>query len=462
MNVLLGHGYFLKEDKVEESVMMPYPPQGLLHITTYLKTKNIDCEIFDSTFSSYDELCDFLLKNKPRYLGLYVNLMTRVNIVKMLEFIKNSEELDDIVVILGGPDVSYHTGKYLDRGADYCITGEGEHTFYRLIMHLEGDKKGPPASIPGISYRDENNETVYTGEPGLIENIDELPFPDFGLIDIEPYFSTWKENHGFTSMTISTMRGCPYSCRWCSKAVFGKTFRRRSPEMVVGELEKLQKRYNPDRYWIVDDVFTISKEWLKGFTDEIKSRGLEISYECVSRADRMDDEVIALLKESGCNTLWIGAESGSQKVLDLMDRRVEAARVRDMIKATKRAGIESGTFLMLGYPGETEKDIVETAKHLRDSLPDLLTITMAYPIPGTALYAEAEKAGLKVPGEWGCYTDREIDFRRTYRRTYYTHAIRYLHHSAKAGKALANRNMTRGVKHSLICNISRVLMAVSK
>jgi radical SAM superfamily enzyme YgiQ (UPF0313 family) len=194
---------------------------------------------------------------------------------------------------------------------------------------------------------------------------------------------------------------------------------------VVAEMKNIQEAYNPDQIWFVDDVFTVSHKWLREFVDELKNEKVLIPYECISRADRMNQEVLDLLKESGCFRVWIGAESGSQKVLDAMDRRVNAEWVRTVIKDAKHAGLETGTFIMLGYPGETEEDIIETYNHLVESDPDMFTITVAYPIKGTSLYHDVEDSFINKPN-WETSTDRDIDFKRTYPRTYYHFAVKWL------------------------------------
>ena len=219
------------------------------------------------------------------------------------------------------------------------------------------------------------------------------------------------------------MRGCPYTCKWCSRAVYGLSYRRRNPDKVVEELVQIKKEYNPDSLWFVDDVFTISHKWLTSFRDELRKQNLLIPYECITRADRLNEEVILMLKETGCFRVWIGAESGSQKVIDLMDRRVDVNQVREMIQLTRKHGIEAGTFIMLGYPGETEEDIEETIRHLKASNPDYFTITVAYPIKGTELYQEIE-AIQTTNLDWSTSTDRQVDFKRTYSRKYYDYAVK--------------------------------------
>ncbi|MDO8366862.1 MAG: radical SAM protein, partial [Saprospiraceae bacterium] len=233
---------------------------------------------------------------------------------------------------------------------------------------------------------------------------------------------------------------------WCSTAVYGQSYRRRSPENVVDEIVWLQKNYAFDLIWFVDDVFTVSHKWLNEFCDALQKRRVNVRFECITRADRLNDGVLELLKAAGCFRVWIGAESGSQRIIDAMDRRVDVAQVREMIRSARRTGIEAGTFIMLGYPGETEVDIRETVQHLKDSNPDLFTITVAYPIKGTGLYDAVEASSFaELP--WEKRTDRDLDFRRTYPRRYYDFAVRwtvnsvYLHKARLAGKLLTFKGL---------------------
>jgi radical SAM superfamily enzyme YgiQ (UPF0313 family) len=470
MKIILSHGYFLEEDKAEQQIMMPYPPQGILHLNAYLAKYSIPSSVFDSTFSSFIEMSSHIKSEKPDILGLYCNLMTRTNIIKLIEFIRDDTNLRNIKIILGGPDVRHHRREYLSAGADICVVGEGEETLRELIDGAM-EQWSDGTSVKGVAYKNNLGEIISTPERTLIKDLDHLPFPDLNQVRVERYFDTWQEHHGYTSLTISTMRGCPYTCQWCSKAVFGNTYRRRSPAPVVKELARLNKTYHPNQYWIVDDVFTISKKWLHEFQQELERQQVSISYSCITRADCMDDEVIRLLVDSGCHKLWIGAESGSQKVLDRMDRRVEAEKVREMIIKSKEAGIETGTFLMLGYPGETLEDIRQTMRHIRLCKPDLMTLTLAYPIMGTSFYKEVETSlklsdtggAYRLPKEapWGSYTDHQLDYPRTYTKSFYKHAIRYLFHGHAAIKISDNNkipNLLKLIKHRLISIISFTIM----
>jgi radical SAM superfamily enzyme YgiQ (UPF0313 family) len=283
---------------------------------------------------------------------------------------------------------------------------------------------------------------VINEERQLLKNVDLLPFPNRSKIDLQLYFDTWKKAHGHSTISLSTMRGCPYTCKWCSRAVYGMSYRRRSPKLVADEIEKLQREYTFDSIWFVDDVFTINHKWLREFSAEIVARKISVRYEIITRADRMNAEVIDLLLKSGCYRVWIGAESGSQKIIDAMDRRVDVMQVREMIRLARKKGLEAGTFIMLGYPGETQQDIKETIRHLSDSDPDFYTLTIAYPIKGTPLYTETENAFIHPPA-WEESTDRDIDFARTYPRRYYDFAVRWVNNEVEFRRSVRRRNFMR-------------------
>jgi anaerobic magnesium-protoporphyrin IX monomethyl ester cyclase len=418
MKVLLTHAYFLCDDQKEQRIMKPYPPLGLLYLSSWLDQHGIANDVFDTTFASSNELSSYLIKTQPTVIGIYVNLMTKPNVLRL---IKEARALvPDTKIILGGPEVTHSAEKFLRAGADAIVIGEGERTFLELVQYIMSGKTFDP-SIAGIAYLD-GDRCVQTLERDKLRDLDELPIPAREKINLNQYLDAWKKIHGRNAMSVSTMRGCPYTCKWCSRAVYGLSYRRRSPEKVVEELAHITKQYQPDTIWFVDDVFTISHKWLNSFREELESANLKISYECITRADRLNEEVILILKATGCFRVWIGAESGSQKVIDLMDRRVDVSQVREMIRLTRKHQMETGTFIMLGYPGETEADIYETIQHLKVSDPDHFTITLAYPIRGTELFDEVEVTNNDL--SWSSSTDRDIDFKRTYARKYYDFAVR--------------------------------------
>lgn len=448
MEILLTHCYFIQDDEKEQEIMRPYPPLGILYLSGYLEEQGIENEVYDTTFSSKQDFRLYLLHHKPHIIGIYVNLMTKLNVLETIRFVK--ENLPDTVIILGGPEVRYSAENFLRYGADYIVIGEGEETMAELVKHLmlvpageQGREYGhditSSQAVAGVAFLD-NDKFVQTAERQKIKDLNELSVPNRKKINLHLYLQAWRERHGKNALSVSTMRGCPYTCKWCSRAVYGLSYRRRNADKVVEELVQIKKDYNPDSLWFVDDVFTISHKWLSAFRDELRKHNLLIPYECITRADRLNEEVIAILKETGCFRVWIGAESGSQKVIDLMDRRVDVNQVRDMIKLTRKHGIEAGTFIMLGYPGETEKDIEETIHHLKESNPDHFTITVAYPIKGTELYEEVE-AIQTTKLDWSTSTDRQVDFKRTYSRKYYDYAVKHVIsevNSFKSSKAEKN------------------------
>jgi radical SAM superfamily enzyme YgiQ (UPF0313 family) len=402
-------------------------------VSAWLEKHQYENSVFDSTFSSFSELSRYLLNEKPDVVGIYTNLMTKLNVLRIIRFMKSEAELSKCKIILGGPEVRHNVNNFLSHGADFIVLGEGEETMFDLIRHLDTGQK-PLIELTGIAYKDSSNNPIQNQERPKIKDIDILPFPNRHKVDMSLYFRAWKAKHGASAASVNTMRGCPYTCKWCSTAVYGQSYRRRSPKLVVDEMEWLQKQYSVDTVWFVDDVFTISHVWLQEFADEVVKHGLVLPFECITRADRMDEEVILNLKRSSCFRVWIGAESGSQRVIDLMDRRVDVNQVREMIQLSKKHGIETGTFIMLGYPGETEADIYETLDHLKRSDPDLYTITVAYPIKGTGLYSEVQNNFIN-PSPWESGTDRQIDFKRTYSRRYYDFAVRMIVNEMKAFKS---------------------------
>lgn len=453
MKILLTHGYFLKQDPKEQLIMKPYPPLGILYISAYLEKNGYPNEIFDSTFSNLDSLQAYINEYQPDVIGIYTNLMTKLNVLRIIQFIKNNNLPTKIV--LGGPEVRNHKEKLLEHGADIIVFGEGEETMLELVTHYNNAGR-LLNEIAGIAYK-HYDKIIVNAERELKKDLNELPLPGREKIDLQQYFDVWKNKHGQSVVSVSTMRGCPYDCKWCSRAVYGQTYRRRSAAAVADEIEWLQKNYAFDAIWFVDDVFTINYPWLRDFANEIGKRNIKVSYEIITRADRMNEEIVQLLRQSGCYRVWIGAESGSQKIIDAMSRRVKVEQVRSMIQLTQKNGMEAGTFIMLGYPGETEEDISETLYHLKISNPNHYTLTVAYPIKGTPLYSEVENNFIdQLP--WETSTDRDIDFKRTYSRKYYNYAIRWIYNEV----AMQKSHILKVPYLKLKSSIARIGMMMAK
>ena len=428
MRLLLTHCYYLAEDPKEQQIMKPYPPLGLLYVSGFMEAAGVDHRVFDSTFATLQEQLSAIEDQQPDLIALYANMMTKPAVVRLMKILREDARFGFPKIVLGGPDVTYNLDNYLKAGAHYIVIGEGEETFAQLYNALK--EKTSIGEVDGIAYV-EDGAVVKTKPRTKIKDLAGLPLPNRKAIDMHSYLDTWKEHHGHSSMTISTQRGCPYTCKWCSTAVYGQSYRRRPAKEVVDEMLMLQQTYGMDRLWFVDDVFTVSHKWLAAFHKEIQERGAQMPFECITRAERLNPEVLEMLKASGCFRIWIGAESGSQRIIDAMDRRVAVETVQEAIQQANKLGIETGTFIMLGYPGETEEDIRQTIRHLKRSNPTHFTITVAYPIKGTALYQEVE-GNWDAPADWQQSTDRDIYFKRTYRKPFYKQAVRRVVNEVKA------------------------------
>ena len=423
MDVLLTHGYFLCEDPHELKVMKPYPPLGILCLSAYLKRAGYDVGVFDTTFSSMAAVEAFLERERPPIVGIYTNLMTKFNVLKLIAACKRA----GATVILGGPEPASYVGEYLDRGADVIVMGEGEAALEDLLPRLAASRGGPHRldGIPGIAYRRDDGAIVRAPPRPYIADLDSLPDPDREAIDIGRYIETWRAHHGLGSVSLICARGCPYHCEWCSHAVYGHTHRRRSPGRLADEVEYLLARYKPDQLWYADDVFTIKHTWLFEYAAELKRRGIRVPFECISRADRLNEQVVDTLAEMGCYRLWIGSESGSQKVLDAMRREVTVEQVQWATRAVKRRGIQTGMFIMLGYEGEDVEDLEATVDHLQKAAPDVFLTTVAYPIKGTAYYDKVEDRVL-ARADWAGRTDRQLTVKGRHSPRFYSFATRWM------------------------------------
>ncbi len=420
-DVLLTHGYFLFEDPKEIQIMKPYPPLGLLYLCSHLRAKGFDADVFDTTFSSQAELFHHLQSAPPTILGIYANLMTRRKVVEVVKVARDA----GWTVIVGGPEPGAYANEYLDAGVDVVVFGEGELTVEALIPVLMSKDRSRLAAIDGIAFRDENGTVCRTNPRAQIQDLDAQPWPARDAIDVDRYVNTWRKAHGQGSVSFITARGCPYRCQWCSHQVFGMTHRRRKPRQVVDEVEFILTRYEPDIIWIADDVFTIHHGWLREYAAEMRRRGLRIPFECISRADRLNEETADLLAQLGCFRIWIGSESGSQKILDAMQRGVTVQQVQSAVAMCKQRSIQTGMFLMWGYEGEELDDIEQTIEHVKTTDPDIFLTTVAYPIRGTGYYKKVTDSLVQLK-PWAQTTDREITL--THRRPveYYSFADRLL------------------------------------
>ncbi|OGT78779.1 MAG: hypothetical protein A3I78_08160 [Gammaproteobacteria bacterium RIFCSPLOWO2_02_FULL_56_15] len=427
-DLILTHGYFLCEDEKEQGIMKPYAPLGLMYLSSYLKSLHIDVELFDTTFSDRASLYQRLQLAPGGILGIYTNLITRSSIVRIMQAAKAC----GYTIILGGPESANYPEKYMQHGADFVVIGEGEQALAELLPAIRNGNPAKFHTIPGILFRDSNGTIIRTPPRAALRNISAYPWPDRDSIDIGQYQSVWTRHHGYNSVSMITARGCPYRCSWCSHAVFGYDHRRRPPADCAEELAHILGRFQPDQIWYADDVFTISHPWIFDYARELHGRGIHIPFETISRADRlMKPEVLDTLAGMGCARIWIGSESGSQRILDAMQRDVTVEQVKWATHEARARGIKVGMFLMWGYGEETLEDIEKTVRHVKECRPDLFFTTVAYPIKGTPFF-DAYADHISLPGQWENSTDRnyKLDIQRT--PEYYQAADTLLYNEVEA------------------------------
>jgi anaerobic magnesium-protoporphyrin IX monomethyl ester cyclase len=459
MDILLTHGYFLYQDPHEMQVMKPYPPLGILYISSYLKQQGFDVGVFDTTFSSMDAFQAYVKKARPAVVGIYTNMMTKRNVLQMVDFLKQQK----IYIVLGGPEPPHYAEQYLQHGADIVVVGEGEITLAELLPHLAQYGLTHLELIKGIAWLDAAGKLVENEPRPMIADLSSHPWADREALDIEHYMRVWKDHHGMSSVSVIQARGCPYTCTWCSHSVFGNTHRRRKPEDAADELLWIKERYNPDLIWYADDVLTINQRWWYAYADELDKRGVRIPFEGISRADRLDEALVQKLAEMGCYRLWNGSESGSQKILDAMKRKVEVADVQAKTHLLQKYGIEAGMFIMLGYQAETIADIADTVEHLKICNPDVFLTTVAYPIKGTPYYAEVE-ADILRSGNWAENADRDLTVAGRYSKRFYSFATRWMVNEVALNKARKNGGVApiRMAKMWLNTKIGRIGMELSQ
>jgi len=431
-HVLLTHGYFLAEDEKERQIMKPYPPLGLLCLSAYLKTLGHCVEVYDSTFGNRPELLGRLQERPGGLLGIYTNLITRRSVLAIIEAARQC----GWTVVLGGPESANYPAEYLQAGADVIVIGEGEETLAEIVTVLSARGSARHLhAVRGIVFKDEAGQAVRTPERPKLRDLDRLPFPDREAIDHERYLDAWRRHHGAGSINLITARGCPYQCTWCSHAVYGYSHRRRSPANVADEVAWIIERYAPDQLWYADDVFTISQPWLERYAAELALRGIRpLPFETITRADRLQNEATAaVLRELGCYRIWIGSESGSQRILDAMRRGVTVEQVQHASRLAQRHGIEVGMFLMWGYEGEEIEDIAATVEHVRRTSPDIFLTTVSYPIKGTP-YFEAVEDRVRLPIDWAAASDRDYLISGRRGRDYYRLADTWLRSEVGAAR----------------------------
>jgi anaerobic magnesium-protoporphyrin IX monomethyl ester cyclase len=427
--ILLGQSYYLRFDPKLWDAMQPYPPLGTLYAASYLRQHGYEVAFFDAMLAeSEDEWALALNAHRPTYAILYednFNYLSKMCLLRMREaafkMIEMAKSLG-CTVILCGADATDHYADYLERGADYCLLGEGEETLIELLSQLTTETEPNLEGILGLAFQSSNHPIPHPARRPDITNLDKLPFPAWDLVDVEKYRSIWMKRHGYFSMNMVTTRGCPYHCNWCAKPIWGQRYNSRSPENVVAEMKWLKETYAPDHIWFADDILGLKPNWIEKFATLLQEADAMIPFKCLQRADLVNAKTAAALAKAGCQTVWLGAESGSQKILDAMDKGDTVQDIYQAASALRANGIEVGFFLQFGYPGETWADVQKTLKMVRECAPDDIGISVSYPLPGTKFF---ERVKLEL-GEKQNWVDSD-DLAMLYRGPFPTEFYRILH-----------------------------------
>ncbi|MEO5886877.1 MAG: radical SAM protein [Anaerolineales bacterium] len=457
--ILLGQSYFLRFDLKLWEAMQPYPPLGTLYAASYLRQHGYEVALFDAMLAeSEDEWGVLLDEHKPVYAILYednFNYLSKMCLSRMREAAFKMIDMAKsrgCIVILCGADATDHYSEYLERGADYCLLGEGEETLIELLEQLSGQPDAGLESILGLAYKSPSSNPRSPDSPILrnsrrpdITDLDKLPFPAWDLVDVERYRKLWLKHHGYFSMNMVTTRGCPYHCNWCAKPIWGQRYNSRSPENVAAEMKWLKGNFAPDHIWFADDILGLKPNWIEKFAARLNVADAVIPFKCLQRADLVNEKTAAALAKAGCKTVWVGAESGSQKILDAMEKGDKVEDVYRAAKLLRENGIDVGFFLQFGYPGETWEDVQKTLKMVRECAPDDIGISVSYPLPGTKFF-ERVKLELGEKQNWVDSDDLAMLYRGPFPTEFYRTLHGRVHYEFRLRQALLRRDWKRMIR----------------
>lgn len=368
-----------------------FPPLGLGYLASSLKQHGISVELVDCTFLSRKEAVEKIRRSKPRILGFYSMFSMKKTTLELAELFRGQCDL----LVVGGPLPTLDPTVFLDV-FDVAVIGEGEETLLELAKKVEAGLD--ISTVPGIAYK-KDALLKFTQSRALIADLDALPFPSRELFDNNQYKSYYFKRFKYTTTPVISSRGCPFSCDFCSRPVFGQSIRLRSPQNIVDEVEEVGS-YGYERVWFADDCFTLDRSHLLRVCDLLISRRLDVGWECLSRVDTMDSEVATKMRRSGCERVFFGIESGNDDVLGLMNKRITISQAKRAVHVAKTAGLDVGAFFIVGYPGESDKTVLDTIRFASKLPLDYLSFTLPYPIPGTPLYERVKDKGGTFVDDW--------------------------------------------------------------
>ena len=429
--LLFTNAYFYRFDPKQWHDHTPYPPYGTIYAAALLRSEGHEVALFDTNLRHDPAEIKTPLANDYDYLIVYddgFNYLSKMCLTRMreaaLEMIRLARPKVKHIIVCSS-DSTDHYELYLQAGADYIILGEGEMGLLELVQKLDAGSLDASNTL-GIAFL-ENGKAVKTPKRPVLRELDSLPDPAWDLVDMAPYQEIWKTHQGYFSLNIATTRGCPYKCNWCAKPIYGNRYNSRSPQRVAAEMQMLVEEYGVQHFWICDDIFGLKPGWVQSFRDEMQQRNLKILYKIQSRVDLLlKEDTIDALAESGLQQVWVGAESGSQKILDAMDKGTKVEQIYEATQLLKAKGIEVCFFLQFGYLEEDQTDIDKTIQMLLDLMPHDIGVSVSYPLPGTKFF-EKVKAQLDEKQNWTDSDDLAMLYKATYSPAFYKRLHRFVH-----------------------------------
>jgi|SwirhisoilCB3_FD_contig_41_3966644_length_2435_multi_3_in_0_out_0_2 anaerobic magnesium-protoporphyrin IX monomethyl ester cyclase len=431
-SVLLTHSNHLYSDPKQVRKMQPYPPLQTILVASVLEANGIQAHLFDPTFEySEQAFRNAIGKARPDLIVVCeddFNFLTKMCLAqnRRLAFEMAAITADyGIRAIAHGSDASDHTTEYLDAGFDAIAIGEVETTVLDIAQGRPiGEIDGLTLRVAGAIQRNRARTAV--------ADLDTLPAPSWDLVEIEKYRAAWKRSHGYFSLNLASSRGCPFRCNWCAKPIYGNRYRVRSAAALAAEMLAMKRTSRPDHLWFCDDIFALSPAWTFRFADEVKARDASIPFKMQSRCDLMTRDTVTALRTAGCEEVWMGAESGSQRVLDAMDKDLYVEEIYRARSNLRRNGIRACFFLQFGYPGEEWADIEATIRMVRETRPDNVGISVSYPLPGTKFH-QIVSTQMGAKANWESSADVSLIFRGAYSTEFYRALADALHIEVRGG-----------------------------
>jgi anaerobic magnesium-protoporphyrin IX monomethyl ester cyclase len=426
----------LRLDQKQVLRAKPYPPLATLQVVALLRKAGHRVSFFDAMLADgIDEYERLLQADQPQLVLFYednFNFLSKMCLGAMRRaacHMVTSARRAGARVIAAGPDVTDAPEPYLNAGADLALIGEGLSALLEVLPRFDecpdADTADLVRGLGGVVRLSDGKALTQSGSRAMPIATD-VGMAAWDVVDMDRYRAMWSKAHGYFSLNMAASRGCPFRCAWCAKPIWGNQYLQRNATEVAGEMAHLKRSFNPDHIWFADDIFGFRVDWVAEFAASVRATGAQIPFTIQTRADLVSERMAEALRDAGCREAWIGAESGSQRVLDAMNKGTTVQEIRVARDRLKSVGIRVGFFIQLGYMDEQLDDILATRELLDAARPDEIGVSVSYPLPGTKFY-DLVKAELRGKTHWQESDDLEMMFHGTYTSDFYR-AVRNLLH----------------------------------